>query len=220
MAKETDTKAQVPVATAPVVPPVVPTKAPEAAKAEAAVAEPPADLELEKRLAGYPLAKWDENDPYAAEKRAMLDCVTGRRMTRPKGAEGLLRRLRATGTGAYNLERFFGLLPTDRYGKRTGDDLPADFILDEMLKVIEWDESHTGTFCDETGGAVAVPTLDRFTYEKALQIAKKGYWSPQAVYRHRLTKAIADEVYDPDAEDEDDETDKKLAKKSRAKVSA
>jgi hypothetical protein len=148
------------------------------------------DAVLKEKLAGYPLASWPENDLYGAEKQAMLDCVTGRRPTRPTGTEGLLRRLQATGTSRYNLEQFWDMLPKDRYGQRTGVDVPVAKCLDAMLQVIEEDEANPD---------IVVPTLDRLTYEKAQQIAKYGYWKPLVVYRPRLTGAMADEVFDPAA---------------------
>jgi len=176
-----------------------------AAKAKAA-AEPKAATKAAYK-APWPMPPWDQSDPFAAEKDAMQACVDGTRPTRPKGGFSLLRRLRACGTGAQCLEMFFDMLPKDRYGVRTGADLPVDEMLEAMLIVIEQDEANPD---------LAVPRLDRYTYEKAKQIAKTGYWTPPVLQQLKITNAFEDEAFDPTA-DEDAEAvvDKKPTKGKR-----
>jgi len=167
-----------------------------------------------RRVQDWPVRDWRYDDPYREEKEAMLQCVAGTRPTRPTGMSSLLRRMMACGTGRQSLERFFDMLPRDRYGELTGEDIPIDEALDAMKQVIEWDEAHVN---DDVQGIV-VPRLDRYTYEKAKMIAKKGYWYPPTVARIKLTKALADEVFDPSQEDEEEEVDvaKKKSRKSVA----
>lgn len=181
----------------------------EPAKSAPAVSGEAAE-ELQRRVESWPVLGWKPDDPFRAEKEAMLACIDGSRPTRPRGTHSLLKRLIASGTGRQCLEPFFALLPRDRYGQLTGDDVPVQKCLDAMEEMIEKHEAHLGDPIEGSG----VPLLDRYTYEKACQIAKVGYWQPPSVPKLKLDRPLADEPFNPDEESADDDTrgtDKKKA---------